>query len=184
VTCNIPTNLITAGITSDEAKLKWDVVDGAMAYTIGYKIAGTSEWIMIKTMHNHKGLGGLVPGTEYFWKWKSICSQEPFVSSEWSEKQSFATDPLRIDAVHETTFEVYPNPVSQSAIISFSLNEGSPVVMQIIDVNGRSIRVIADENFSDGGHDVTFDRESLAAGIYFLQVKTDQGVTTKKMVLE
>ena len=40
--------------------------------------------------------------------------------------------------------------------------------MQIIDVNGRLVRVIADENFSEGNHDVTFSRESLAAGIYFL----------------
>ncbi len=86
--------------------------------------------------------------------------------------------------LEETIFEVYPNPISQSAIVSFSLNEESPVVIQIMDVNGRSLKVIAQKDFSQGSHEATFNRESLPAGVYFLQLKTNEGVMMKNMVIE
>lgn len=53
-----------------------------------------------------------------------------------------------------------------------------------MDVNGRSLRVIAKKDFSTGSHEVIFNRKSLLAGIYFLQVKTNEGVMMKKVVIE
>jgi hypothetical protein len=63
--------------------------------------------------------------------------------------------------------DVYPNPVSQSATLSFSLAKTSPVKLAIIDVRGRSLKMIADKNFSEGVHKIVFNRESLVSGVYF-----------------
>jgi hypothetical protein len=145
---------------------------------------GTSASSTVQSTDNDKTLNGLAPNTEYAWQVKSICGVNPIISSDWSEKQFFITDDLRLQAIPETTVEVYPNPVSQSATISFSLTEGSSVVIELMDVNGRSLRVIAGADFSEGNHDVTFNRESLSAGIYFLQMRTNEGVMMKKMVVE
>lgn len=79
---------------------------------------------------------------------------------------------------------VYPNPISSSATVSFFLNETSEVRIDLLDVNGRSLKVIAEMNFSSGTHEITFLRESLQAGIYFLQLRTNEGVILKKVVAE
>ncbi len=53
-----------------------------------------------------------------------------------------------------------------------------------MDVNGKSLKVIDHKKFTQGSHEVTFNRESLPAGIYFLQLKTNEGVMIKKLVIE
>jgi hypothetical protein len=184
--CNIPTTLSTINITSTKATLNWNAVSGALSYRVRYKIASISEWKIIRSAVNDKILLGLSPGTAYAWQVKSICDVSPIVSSDWSEKQFFTTAALRLSelAVDERIFEVYPNPVSQSATVSFLLNDQSSVVIKILDLNGRTLKVIADDFFSEGNHELTFNRESLSAGIYFLEVKTNEGVMIKKVVIE
>ena len=39
-------------------------------------------------------------------------------------------------------------------------------------------------NFSEGIHEVTFNRKSLSTGIYFLQLKINKGVMMKKVIIE
>jgi len=53
-----------------------------------------------------------------------------------------------------------------------------------MDVNGRLLKVITNENFSEGNHEVTFNRESLSAGIYLLQLRTNEGVIIRKLMME
>ncbi|MBK6484809.1 MAG: T9SS type A sorting domain-containing protein [Chitinophagaceae bacterium] len=184
--CDMPVELSTVNIASTSATLKWSTVSGAMSYQVLYKSSGTSLWSLVNSSGNEKTLIGLSPDTEYEWKVKSICSLSPFIQSENSLPFQFITNPFRQSdyETYEPMFSAYPNPLSQSTTVSFSLNEISPVVIEIMDVNGRSIRVIANNNFSSGTHEVTFNRESLIAGIYFLQLKTNVGMMMKKVVIE
>ena len=172
-------------ITSSKVKLQWDALSGSIGYKVRYKVAGISDWTNIQSTDNDKTLQELSPNTEYAWQVKSICDVLPIDPSDWSEKQFFTTDDLRLSetTVHET-MEVYPNPVSQSATVSFFLTEGSSVRIELMDVNGRALKVIVDENFLAGSYAITFNRESLSAGIYFLQMKTNEGVMMKKMIME
>jgi hypothetical protein len=39
-------------------------------------------------------------------------------------------------------------------------------------------------HYSAGSHKVAFNRESFPAGIYFLQLKTNEGMMMKKLALE
>ncbi len=185
-TCKIPAGLTSINISSSTAKLKWDYISSVIGYKVRYKIAGTSEWTKIQSIDNYKTLNELSPNTEYAWQVKSICGVHPIDASEWSEKQFFTTGDLRLSesTIGETSLEVYPNPVSQSATVSFFLPEALSVFIELKDVNGRSLKVIADADFSEGNHEVTFNRESLIAGIYFLQIKTYEGVLMKKIIMD
>ena len=91
----------------------------------------------------------------------------------------------------EISSSVFPNPVSSSATISFSLQQNSHATIELLDVAGRKItcpeflgEMPLDENFSAGNHEVNFNRESLAAGIYFLRVEMNAGVMTRKVMVE
>jgi hypothetical protein len=137
------------------------------------------------TAFNNLPITGLTPNTKYVWKVKSVCSISPLITSEGSERAEFTTAPLKLGEVgNETMFEIYPNPVSQSATVSFSLNEASPVVLEILDINGKSLQVFANADFSAGNHELILHRELLNSGIYFLKMKTSEGAIIKKLVID
>ncbi len=188
--CNIPTNLKTTNITTDAATVKWDNVSGVINYYVSYRIAGSlAEWTTVSATGNFTELHDLFPGTPYEWKVRSVCNAQKLITSPWSVKQTF-TALASSDAIAKTIsgqgnmLGVNPNPVSQTAVISFSLVKTSPVRITISDVNGRILKVITEENYSEGKHRINFSRESLTAGMYYLQLKTDSGVMMKRFIIE
>ena len=188
--CPTPTHLSETNITASSARLTWDEVAGVSGYKVKYKVAETSEWTTIQSIDNDKTLHSLTPGTEYALQVKSICSVNPIVSSEWSEKQFFTTLPLRTTeepesfTTHDSRFTFSPNPFSSSTTISFSLKEDSHVTIELFDLEGRKINALFDENLNAGSHEIKFDREQLASGIYFLELKTSKVSFMEKLVAE
>lgn len=182
--CIEPANLSATNISSSSAKLKWNLITGAIGYTIRYKMKSASEWTIIKSANNQKTLSVLNPNTEYTWQVNAICGSQPLVSSDWSENQFFTTDALRSGEPEQTTFEIYPNPVSQFATVSFYLRQNSHALIEIMDLRGKTVQLISEGDFSEGNHQIIFNCASQIAGIYFLQIKTDHGVMTKKLIIE
>ncbi len=83
-----------------------------------------------------------------------------------------------------STVALFPNPVQQSATVRFELAVASQVTITILDVNGRPLRTVVNNNFFPAGqHDVTLDRGNLPAGQYFYQVRSNGGAVTKQMVV-
>jgi hypothetical protein len=127
-------------ITSNTADFKWEVVNGAIGYKLMYKTVSDLEWNVINSDLNHQTVTGLTSNTEYVWKVKAVCSLSPLITSDGSVPARFATAPLKAGANDETVFQLYPNPLSQSATIAFSLAQPSPVVIAIMDANGKVLR--------------------------------------------
>jgi hypothetical protein len=185
--CPLPNSLYVINLTTTSAKLNWDAVLGAIAYKVRYKIAGTSEWTNIQSNDNDKTLHGLSASTEYVWQVKSICSMSPIVSSKWSEKQFFTTGSLKLTTEEVSMaigIEVYPNPFTSSTTISFSSQQDSHTTIALFDLAGRKLQTLLNENVAAGNHEVQLNRQSLAAGIYFLQLTINGEVVTKKLVVE
>jgi hypothetical protein len=104
-------------------------------------------------------------------------------------KETFTTSfaPQTSDNFSSATLaglQVYPNPLVQFGAVSFSLANASAVRISITDISGKTLKTIADQNFSPGRHEVKFNRGSMPAGIYFLQVKMNDGLMVRKIVLE
>ncbi len=189
--CNIPVNLKTANISSTGATLKWDNVAGVINYYVEYRIAGSlADWTTVSASTNQIRVSGLFEETHYEWRVRSVCNIQPANASGWSVKKTFQTTaPLQaiskqLPVPEKLIGEVYPNPVLKSATVSFSLAKASRVTVSITDTRGRLLKSIADEDFSEGNHKVNFSRESMRAGVYFLQVKTSNEVSMQKLVIE
>jgi Secretion system C-terminal sorting domain len=189
--CASPANLTTVNIGSEAATLKWNNVVGAISYIAEYKAANASGWITIKASGNVKQLHDLKAKTKYEWRVKTVCSRRPVLVSDWSATQSFTTLGSNMQRVNKPTFdyknsfvEVYPNPVSHSATVSFSLSKASHTMIEVMDINGRTLKTIANKDFSAGTHTLTFNRELFQPGIYFLRISTSQKVMTQKIVIE
>jgi len=80
-------------------------------------------------------------------------------------------------------YQNYPNPFNPSTIINYSLPKQSNVRIIVYDMLGREISTLINEEKSAGNYSITFDGNSLTSGIYFYQIKANEFVQTKKMLL-
>ncbi len=85
-------------------------------------------------------------------------------------------------------FAVRPAVFSRSASIEYELGAGTGVALEVHDAAGRCVRTIVKRRLSPGRQQVSWDgRTDLGgdapAGVYLIVLKTDAGVSTRKVVL-
>jgi uncharacterized protein (DUF2141 family) len=77
----------------------------------------------------------------------------------------------------------YPNPFNPTTVINYSLPSESFVTLKVYDVMGKEVRTLVNEKKSAGSYNVNFNAENLAAGLYVYQLRTENFVSSKKMML-
>jgi hypothetical protein len=77
----------------------------------------------------------------------------------------------------------YPNPFNPTTTLSYFLKENANVKLTVYDRLGREVKVLVDENQSQGLHTVEFNGSSLPSGIYFYRIKANDKTEVKKMIL-
>ncbi|MCY7410177.1 MAG: peptidoglycan DD-metalloendopeptidase family protein [Chitinophagales bacterium] len=103
------------------------------------------------------------------------CDESPLKSE---------STPQQVSVNEKNQFEIYPNPTMFSSTISFIvLNEGE-VKIVLEDLNGRTVKVIADGNFVAGKYTQQIELNNLSKGIYLVR-KTEQGLSLiKKLIVQ
>jgi hypothetical protein len=91
-----------------------------------------------------------------------------------------AAAPLALDA--------FPNPFNPQTRLVFELPRASVVSVRVHDLSGRVVRTLVDGAREAGRHEAVWqgrdDRgQPLASGVYLAQVRTAEGVTSRKLVL-
>ncbi|MDZ7807178.1 MAG: T9SS type A sorting domain-containing protein [Gracilimonas sp.] len=77
----------------------------------------------------------------------------------------------------------YPNPFNPRTTIRFAVPIEGPVQLDVYDILGRKVTQLVDQNYQAGFHEVSFDANRLASGVYIYRLSTEGGVLTKKMTL-
>lgn len=77
----------------------------------------------------------------------------------------------------------YPNPATNQAVIGFELPAAMNVEMELLNLYGQQVAVLASGEMGAGAHKITVDTEELAAGVYFYSLRTNDQVVTKRMVV-
>ena len=88
-----------------------------------------------------------------------------------------------LNITHYYLGQNYPNPFNPNTIINFSIPEAEYVELVVYDVNGKTVKELVNEYLSSGNHIVLFNASELASGVYFYQLKTEQYISTKKLIL-
>ncbi len=100
----------------------------------------------------------------------------------------FETGPVATPAMPLTLRQNNPNPFNPSTRIEFLLPRPGHVRIEVFDVNGRLIRVLADGHLASGGHSVDWDGRDrtgtmVSSGVYFYRLTAGKESLSRKMVL-
>lgn len=92
------------------------------------------------------------------------------------------------DVAAEQSFDVQPNPFSTETMLRFALPRAQEVTISVADVSGREVSRLRSLAKS-GLNTVTWDGTSdaglrLGAGVYFVRLNTEDGMVTRKVVLQ
>ena len=88
------------------------------------------------------------------------------------------------ESLTPTSLVIYPNPLITSSTISFSLLGNSYISMKLLDLAGRKMKTLLEENLEAGDHIVQLNRDQLTAGIYFLKVKMNDESSVLKIIIQ
>src|SRR6056297_1580870 len=77
----------------------------------------------------------------------------------------------------------YPNPFNPSTVISYNLPQAGAVTLEVFDMTGRRIAVLAEEFQSAGSYSYDFDASTLSSGVYMYRLQSAGSVLTRKMTL-
>jgi len=92
------------------------------------------------------------------------------------------------DIFSDFSIRAYPNPFTNSTNIKVHLQEGSDVMIDILDLNGRDVIRLCDMYLESGDYSFEWKGknnagEKMAGGIYFYRYKSDNRIETGKLII-
>jgi hypothetical protein len=79
--------------------------------------------------------------------------------------------------------EVMPNPMNGIGKLVYVLDKASKVEASVVDLTGKKVAQLNEENEEEGVHEITIANEKLSSGIYFARLSVDGTVYTKKFIV-
>jgi photosystem II stability/assembly factor-like uncharacterized protein len=79
--------------------------------------------------------------------------------------------------------KVFPNPVNSIATVQYQLKESGKVVAELVDLNGKIVKTLFNENQNIGDQEFTFEISQLPSGNYFLRLNSGNKNTVEKIAL-
>ena len=135
---------------------------------------------------------GEVSGTARF---RFVFGSDAYVSGDGWYIDDVLIESLPSDSqdeylVHKpvTLLPNYPNPFNPNTSISFSLPEADMVSLEIFNIKGQRVRVLARGEMPAGSSTMNWNGKddsgvSVASGVYFYRLKTSKSVLNRKMML-
>ena len=77
----------------------------------------------------------------------------------------------------------YPNPFNPSTTIKFAIPEAGNVKLTIYNAIGQKVAEIVNTTMDAGSYSINWDASSLASGLYFYELNTNNFSSVKKMML-
>ena len=77
----------------------------------------------------------------------------------------------------------YPNPFNPQTTISYQIPERTFITLKVYNMLGNEISTLVNEEKPAGEFEVQFNATGLSSGIYYYQIRAENIIETKKMVL-
>lgn len=77
----------------------------------------------------------------------------------------------------------YPNPFNPRTTIAYTIPASTMVKLEVYNTRGQRVAVLENSYQQAGKYDSSWNAKDFSTGVYFLQLRTDYGVKTRKMLL-
>ena len=115
----------------------------------------------------------LFAGTNLSGVWKRQLSELTSVQE---------TPPTQIPK-HFSLSQNYPNPFNPITIINYQIPKPGLVTLKVYDILGKEVTTLVNENKIAGTYDFTFNASRFTSGVYIYQLRVNDFVSGKKMIL-
>lgn len=110
-----------------------------------------------------------------------------FSGSELSlHYKQLLTETEKKENLNPVTYQLYsnyPNPFNPVTTITYQLPYSGYTSLKVFDMLGNEVTTLANEQKEIGKYTVQFDASSLASGMYLYQLKVNDFISVKKMIL-
>lgn len=132
---------------------------------------------------NKARLGGLIAGDQLIIRMTEQADLEGDFQLNLCTKALISTSIPEVEAV--VNFEVFPNPVStdRAMQLQIKLKQSMPIAISIANSQGQLMQTILRENLGVGTFSISLPTNLLPKGIYLVQLRTEVGIKTKKIIV-
>ena len=169
----------------DRVELTWDPVPNADFYDV------TIKGETFRTTTNSYVVTDLAPNeTIILWNVRAfnifgsscLATQAPEIFFNVGSDQTSAVS--NIASIED--INIFPNPVSGSGNINLSFDSGESFTgdLRLYDVTGQVVHLERSVRFSSGSNNHNFSLDGLSSGIHILEISSDKGSITQKLIIE
>lgn len=87
------------------------------------------------------------------------------------------------DLQHAQAITLYPNPAMDYATLYFQLQEAQEIALDIISLTGQRLKHLPSQKCQAGDQQVRLDVQALSKGLYYVHLKTNASMFTKRLVV-
>jgi hypothetical protein len=88
------------------------------------------------------------------------------------------------DELKVRLYQNMPNPVAGQTSIAYNLPAATKVRLSIMDMSGKEITIVKNAAQEKGSYVIQVNASALSNGIYIYRLETDDGIITKKMIVQ
>lgn len=183
--CLKPSTINFTNITQTTTTVNWTGNPCALKYRLQYRKQGVTAWTTssITAPTVFKTLTGLLSNSTYEIRMRSDCNANGSVNSGWTSIQTFTTA-LRLEDVAASVsgydLTVFPNPSDGKFVMNINSVVEVKGEVRITNILGQEI-LQATIELKNGANHFNYELNNVSSGIYFVALKTDDGVITKKL---
>lgn len=168
-------------------QLQWDTVPNGIAYLIRYKRENAKEFndweiTMSDTMH---ALAGLLPCTDYIVQLQSICRFDSSLVYEQKIKTGGDNCTVGTNFVsgYVLDLKVFPNPFFTDINLKILAEKSTSLSGFLYNLQGQLLGRKDFGRLKQGDNNLFWDvPDDFQAGVYLLQLKTDEGISSTKLI--
>ena len=187
-------NLVVTTGSSTQAIFTWDDSNGAYSFMrIKTRVdTNNSVWFNVGGLGvaygtYTKNKNGLIAGTAYRAQSRTWCDPNggAWKSPSWTSL-IYWTQPASVRLEGGTAInnlDVYPNPSRDIFNVSFTSDNKQDLRVRVLNVIGEEL-INKDREQFIGEYTKQIDLTNNAKGIYFLEIKTTDGIINKKLILQ
>jgi hypothetical protein len=99
------------------------------------------------------------------------------------ETMTYSAPPPTNPVTSYVLYQNYPNPFNPATTIRYELPQDGVVTIDIFDILGQKVKTLLNEFKKADRYEVRFNSTGLASGVYIYQMRVNDFITSKKMVL-